>query len=278
VQPGIRAYADPTRIAQILTNLLSNAAKFTPAGLNVKVELEEKDKNAVVRVIDSGVGIPEDQIERIFTMFTRIEKPGMTTQPGLGIGLALARRLAEMHGARLTASSAGHDRGATFTLSLPLQSAAHAPTKNDDPITAGSPDVVSALKVVLIEDNPDILEIMSEWLRDLGHEVWEASTGLAGIDLIKMRGPDLVLCDLGLPDLDGVEICRRIRALPLEDGGPVMVALTGWGRDEDRSRTRLAGFDHHLVKPVKSQQLHRVLEAVTSAAAAGSWRRSANES
>jgi len=260
VPGGIRTRGDPTRISQILTNLLNNAAKFTPEDGRVKVELEDRGADAVVRVSDSGVGVPADQLERIFDMFTRIDRGGSAAQPGLGIGLALARRLAEMHGGSLTVSSAGAGRGATFELSLPLLPVPEAATRGDR--EPGQAAEVPGLKVLVIEDNRDVLETMSELLRELGHDVWEAGSGRRGVDLAEEIRPDLVLCDLGLPDTDGIEVCRQIRVLPSDRPQPFMVALTGWGRDEDRALTRLAGFDHHLVKPIKYDQLRGVLERV----------------
>jgi signal transduction histidine kinase len=257
----IQAQADHTRIAQILTNLLHNAAKFTPANGSIRVELTEEAGNAVFRVTDSGAGIRGDQLERVFDMFARIERPGVSAEPGLGIGLALARRLAEMHGGRLSVSSPGEGQGTTFTLQIPAI-APVAPAASE--ARAASEPPMAALGIVVVEDNQDIAEVLVTWLESLGHRVAVAHTGEAGVETIRKERPDLAICDLGLPDIDGVDVCRRVRAFP-GDPQPVMVALTGWGREEDLRATREAGFDHHLVKPVAPDKLHALLQSVSEA-------------
>jgi signal transduction histidine kinase len=265
----LSVFADQTRVAQILSNLLHNATKFTGAGGRVRVEIEQTGGFAVLRVIDSGAGIRPDQLERVFDMFTRIERPGVAVEPGLGIGLALARRLAEMHGGRLEAASDGEGNGATLSLYMPAPATASSP-----PEPAYRPKSVppggqasAALNVVIVEDNPDIAEVMVMWLEELGHGVSVAHTGKSGIELIRDRRPDLVICDLGLPDLPGVEVCRAVRAFDGEYR-PVVVALTGWGREEDRRMTKEVGFDQHLVKPVAPEALRNVLRSVGETRAA----------
>jgi CheY-like chemotaxis protein len=246
---------------------LNNAAKFTPEGGSIRVELEDSGDPIAVRVADSGIGVPGEQLERIFQMFTRLERPGVRTQPGLGIGLALARRLAEMHGGTLSASSAGVAQGTTFTLSLPRPSSTDQRARPAiAPVSSTEAGPVPRLKIVLVEDNHDVLETMSKWLRSLGHDVWGTEAGRTAVQLAGEVRPDMVLCDLGLPGMDGIEVCRQIRSLPPpgQRSAPVMVALTGWGREEDRAKTKQAGFDHHLVKPVKAEQLQKVIAAVVA--------------
>ena len=260
----ISAHADPTRVAQIVTNLLTNASKFTPEGGQVAVSLTLDEGRAVVRVKDSGAGVAADQLERIFGMFARIERPGFAAQSGLGIGLALSRRLAEMHGGTLNAASAGEGQGTTFVLSLPAlprSAAAVAPAAGE--ASTGSSPRANGTKVVIIEDNADVAEMLRMLLESMGHTVSLASTGHCGIDLVQSAQPDVVLCDLGLPELSGVEVCRRVRALP-GVVQPVMVAVTGWGREEDRRQTREAGFQYHLVKPVTIDSLDKVFRAAIS--------------
>jgi signal transduction histidine kinase len=264
----LTARVDATRIEQVLTNLLHNATKFTNDGGSIRVELGGTPEAAVLRVIDSGVGIRPNQLERVFDMFTRVERPGGGGEPGLGIGLALARRLAEMHGGKLTASSDGDGCGATFTLTIPLPEASQ-PAASAAPIGAPARTQASApLNIVLVEDNEDVAEMMLIWLEGLNHRVTVARTGSAGIEAIRAQNPDLVVCDLGLPDLHGTEVCKQVRSFS-SGSQPVMIALTGWGREDDVRRTKEAGFDHHLVKPVAPEKLSTLLKSVAAARSEG---------
>jgi len=258
---AVFATVDATRVTQILGNLLHNAAKFSPDAGRITVTLSHDSGAAQIRITDTGVGIPADQIDRVFDMFARVERFGTRADQGLGIGLALARRLADLHGGTLVAASEGEGRGATFTLTLPAPAppiAVPAGPATDSVARRGGGGLV--LKVLVIEDNDDVADTLADLLSDLGHQVWVARTGPDGLARVQDVLPDLVLCDLGLPGMDGVEVCRAVRALALAHQ-PVMVALTGWGREDDRRRTREAGFDHHLVKPVASDKLHAVLHA-----------------
>jgi signal transduction histidine kinase len=257
--PHVYAHVDQTRIAQIIGNVLHNAAKFTPEGGTIRIELDREDESAVIRVIDSGQGIAPEQIDRVFDMFARIERPG-AREGGLGIGLALARRLAEMHGGTLTAESAGRGQGTTVTLTLPALESEQR--KSDRPVTPETAPL-QALRILIIEDNDDVSDTMAAWLEQMGHRVSIARAGTPGVEQIREHAFDLVLCDLGLPDLDGLEVCRLVRQT--QDGGkPVMVALTGWGREDDRRRTKEAGFDAHLVKPVAADKLKSLLRGLSA--------------
>jgi signal transduction histidine kinase len=255
------ALVDSTRILQVIGNLLHNASKFTPPNGNVEVEITHEGATAIVQVKDSGAGIPHDQLGRVFEMFTRIERRGAggatTVDRGAGIGLALAKRLAEMHGGTLSVESAGEGCGSTFTLTLPALALAVK-------VEAGPVEVRAAggpLRIVVIEDSEDIADTLADWLESEGHSVQVARTGEEGLELVLGVQPDVVLCDVGLPRMDGVEVCERVRAHG-GDAQPVMVALTGWGQQQDRERTRVAGFDHHLVKPVGVDELSDVLSRV----------------
>jgi two-component system CheB/CheR fusion protein len=251
-----QALIDPTRVNQIVTNLLTNASKFTPRGGRITVELAVDGGAAAVRVTDSGAGIPADQVERIFDMFARITH-GDGGESGLGIGLALARRLAEMHGGRLMATSGGEGQGATFILTLPLAVGAAAAARAEPPTDPGMS--AATLNVLVIEDNEDVAETLTMLLEELGHRVSLARTGRSGVALVQEMEPNVVLCDIGLPGMDGLEVCRQIRALPTKTR-PIMVAVTGWGQDADRRKTQEAGFDHHLVKPVGIGSLNQLLQ------------------
>jgi signal transduction histidine kinase len=253
---------DPIRVAQIVGNLLHNASKYTAPGGRIDVELVAETDQVVIRVVDTGVGIPASQLARVFDMFTTIERSVPNANSGLGIGLALAQRLAVMHGGRLSATSPGEGQGATFTLALPVVGANAPASPELDPSAPATASVFAALRIVVVEDNDDAADMMGAWLESLGHQVQIGRSGPEGLALVEAVRPDLVLCDIGLPGMDGVEVCRRINELAL-DARPIMVALTGWGMDSDRRRTTEVGFHHHLVKPVALDKLREILLGVT---------------
>jgi signal transduction histidine kinase len=255
----VPVFVDTTRIAQIIGNLLNNASKHSPSGARVRVELRRDAEIATIRVVDEGSGIPNDQLARVFDLFTKVERSTQGANDGLGIGLALSRQLAELHGGTLTVASAGEGQGATFTLSLPT---GNAPAVADTSAvrSAVQAGFNEALSIVVVEDNEDAADTMATWLQQLGHEVRVARTGLEGVTMATEARPDIVLCDIGLPEIDGMEVCRRILlGTPV---APVMVALTGWGKGEDRRRTAEAGFHHHLVKPVRLDLLGDILQSI----------------
>jgi len=233
------------------------------------VQRDGDGPTASIQVVDHGVGIPGDQLQRVFEMFTRIERAAPAENDGLGIGLALSLQLAKLHGGTLTAASEGEGKGATFTLSLP------APVTVPEDVTAASAEtsvkapppaveLLKGLRIVVVEDNEDAADTMSEWLVHLGHDVQVARTGPDGVALVLEQRPDVVFCDIGLPGMDGVDVCRDIvRGMQVP---PVMIALTGWGREADRRRTMEAGFQHHLVKPVAPEKLRTVLQSVERSA------------
>jgi signal transduction histidine kinase len=255
----VLAYVDATRVAQIIGNLLSNASKHSSQGAEIRIELRLEGAQAVLRVVDQGIGIPTEQLGRVFDTFTKIERREGTANDGLGIGLSLSRHLAELHGGSLVVASAGEGRGATFTLNVPTGDVTRS---IDGPATNDAPAVVPSreLKIVLVEDNEDSADMLSTWLEYLGHDVHVAHGGPEGLALVLETLPQVVLCDVGLPGMDGVEVCRRI--LREVSSPPTMVALTGWGMDEDRQRTREAGFQHHLVKPIALDALRNLLETI----------------
>jgi signal transduction histidine kinase len=256
---AVSAFVDPTRISQVIGNLLNNASKHSPSGARILLELVREADMAIVRVVDEGVGIPTAQLNRVFNMFTKIERSDSGTNDGLGIGLALSRRLAEQHGGGLSVDSEGEGRGASFTLTVPTGTRdGQRSSRPAEP--APSAASIAALRVVLVEDNEDAADLLATWLERLGCAVEVARTGPDGLLAVMEVKPDVVVCDLGLPGIDGLELCRRVvRGMPVP---PVMVALTGWGMAADRQRTLEAGFQHHLVKPVAMDQLLRVLQTV----------------
>ncbi len=261
VPRDIMMNADPVRVVQILGNLLHNASKFTPVGGTIRIEAVPDGPTARIRVVDSGIGIPPPQLDVVFQMFARIDRATATADRGLGIGLALARSLAEMHGGKLTAVSDGEGHGTTFTLTLPIErqvAAAGDLDASGAPLAPAAPAMV--LDVLVVEDNDDIADTLGDWLEMVGHKVRIARNGADGVALVLSAVPDVVLCDLGLPDMSGVEVCRAIRALEIATR-PTMVAVTGWGREHDLRATREAGFDEHLVKPVEPDRLRAILAA-----------------
>jgi signal transduction histidine kinase/CheY-like chemotaxis protein len=249
---------DAMRLAQVLSNLLNNAARYTDPGGRIALALRQASGEAVVEVSDSGIGIAPEKLADLFTMFGQIDRRDPRSQGGLGIGLALAQRLAQMHGGRVEAASEGPGRGSLFTLVLPL-----APDKPGDKPperpTAGAHGP-QPRRVLVIDDNQDAADSTAMLLGVLGAQPHVAYDGESGLAALKTWRPDLVLLDLGMPGMDGFEVARRIRA-DAETAALPVVALTGWGQQQDRQRTHDAGFDRHLVKPADPQALQAVLEA-----------------
>ncbi|HWA71002.1 MAG TPA: response regulator [Polyangiaceae bacterium] len=253
---SLHVVGDPVRLAQIVGNLLHNASKFSPEGGEVELKLTYDDGRAVLQVVDGGVGIASDRMPLVFNMFARVDRETRGSNSGLGIGLALSRKLAQMHGGDLTASSSGVGEGSVFTLFIPAEPDAADP-RPEEAISA-PPKKRTNLDVLIIEDNEDSAEILMLWLTHRGCTARIASTGEQGLELAQAAKPDIILCDIGLPDMAGTEVCRRIREQEL-GYRPVVVALTGWGTEEDRRQTREAGFDYHLVKPVPPEKLEELL-------------------
>jgi signal transduction histidine kinase len=263
VDASLFTLADPIRLAQIVGNLLHNASKFTPTAGQIGVSLTFDDGRAKIEITDSGVGIAPEQLAHVFDMFTRVERPTTGANGGLGIGLALSRRLAQMHDGELTVASPGVGKGSVFTFWLPAEPG------SQEALDSGSrqarPKLAQAVDVLIIEDNNDSAELLALSLESRGYLASVAHTGPAGLALLQQKRPRVVLCDIGLPEMDGIEVCQRVRKLEL-GYRPVMIALTGWGMKEDLRRTQESGFDHHLVKPVAPETLFELLDRVTASA------------
>ncbi|MBX3471508.1 MAG: PAS domain-containing protein [Planctomycetes bacterium] len=248
---------DRTRLAQLVGNLLHNAGKFTPAGGRVEVRAEARAGSAEVRVEDTGIGLSPDLLRRLFDPFSQAEQGPDRSAGGLGLGLALVKGLAELHGGSIAAESAGPGQGAAFVLRLPL---AADKVADEPPGRDVGERGAQGLRVVVIEDNRDAAESLQELLVVVGHEVEVAFDGRAGLEAARALRPEVVICDLGLPGgLDGCAVARRLRAEPAT-ASALLVALSGYGQEEDRRRTREAGFDAHLVKPVGWSELEAVLD------------------
>jgi CheY-like chemotaxis protein len=247
------------RLAQIVGNLLHNAAKYTGDGGAITLAARSNGGRVEIVVRDTGIGIPPESMPRIFELFTQIPSDRVSTTGGLGIGLALVRALVELHGGEIQANSKGQDQGSEFVVRLPLL--APEALADDASTKARKETTVQVRRNILIaDDNQDALESLALMLRMEGHEVVCASDGEEALALAGQRRPEIVVLDVGMPKLDGCEVARRIRA---EDWGrgAVLVALTGWGQDVDRRRSREAGFDMHLVKPVDPATLCDMLVA-----------------
>jgi len=247
--------ADPTRIEQILGNLLGNAFKFTPEGGTIKVSVEKVGDDAVLRVSDTGIGMSAELAERAFEPFVQGERPLDRSYGGLGIGLTLVRRLAELHGGTASAESEGPGKGSVFTVRLP---AARAPELSR--WRTGPRPAAAARDVLVVEDNDDARETLRRMLELEGHRVRTAADGVSGLEAVRSAPPEIALIDIGLPKMDGYELARRIRREVSGARQPYLVAVTGYGLPEDRKRTLEAGFDMHVVKPVDAALLADVLE------------------
>ncbi len=249
--------ADPTRLGQVFANLINNAAKFTPKGGRITVGADVQGADLVVRVTDTGVGIPADMLPRVFDMFTQLDRATEHAQGGLGVGLTLVRGLVEMHGGSVEATSGGAGAGTTFTVRLPRATAVAPPAQQ----TSTTEKRTRGLRILVVDDNVDAAEMLAMLLEVEGNETRLSHTGEAAlVDMLEFA-PDLVLLDIGLPEISGYEVARRVRA-NAQIHQPVLVALTGWGSEEDRRRAHEAGFDQHLVKPVDMAKLRSVLDSL----------------
>jgi signal transduction histidine kinase/ActR/RegA family two-component response regulator len=253
---------DETRLEQVVSNLLDNACKYTPAGGAVEIVVRAEGDAAVLTIRDSGSGIAPDVLPKIFDLFSQGARTLDRSQGGLGLGLTVVRRLIDLHGGTIAANSDGLDRGATFCVRLPLTSA---------PIEASAQSAQAAtapLSIVVVEDNTDNRQLVGEILRMHGHRVVEAEDGISGVAAILDDGVDLAIVDIGLPGWDGYEVARRVRAAPA--GARLrLVALTGYGRDEDKALAREAGFDLFLVKPFDIEKFLAALAQLQGSAASG---------
>jgi signal transduction histidine kinase len=247
--------ADPIRLAQVVTNLLNNAAKYTPPHGHIAVAASLEGRQAVLRVRDDGIGMAPELVSRVFDLFMQGDRSLAHVSGGLGIGLTIVRKLVELHGGTVSATSEGRGWGSEFVVRLPIVGAPAATSG----VPAGEVRRLPPLRILVIEDNADTRELIRALLARDGHRVRVADRGASGIDLAHSVRPDVALVDIGLPDVDGYEVGRRIRAILGESVR--LIALTGYGQAEHRQRSEDAGFDAHLVKPVSEQLLRETLAA-----------------
>lgn len=260
----IELEADAARLAQVLGNLLNNAAKYTPARGRISLSVERASHEAVIRVRDTGIGIPQEMLSRVFEMFLQVEDAIERTQGGLGIGLTLVRRFVEMHGGTVTVVSGGKNRGSEFTVRLPLLMATAAAAANQPQAAPGGPTAPHC-RILIVEDNTDGAQTLSRLLVLAGHDVRVARDGISGVESVEKFKPDVVLMDIGLPELNGYEAARRIRQ-GKHGRNVTLIAMTGWGQAEDQRRARQAGFDLHFVKPLELSALQEVLQSLDACA------------
>jgi PAS domain S-box-containing protein len=254
----VRLEADPTRLEQVISNLLNNAAKYTMPGGHVWVTAEREGEEAVVRVRDTGIGVPPDVLERVFEPFVQSDGSLARTDGGLGIGLSLVRSLVEMHGGRVEAASPGLGQGSEFVLRLPAQLACETVLPAE-----AAPEVFSrGLRVLVVEDNIDAAESLATLLRLWNHDVNVVHDGRMALEAAREQQPEVVLLDIGLPGLDGYQVARRLRdEIGLDHA--LLVAMTGYGQPEDRRRSQEAGIQYHFVKPVEPLVLRNLLAGAT---------------
>ena len=253
----IQLYADPNRLAQIFSNLLSNSAKYTPDGGRISLSGSAQAGDLLVRITDSGIGIPKDLQGDIFDMFAQIDRPLEKSHRGLGIGLTLVKQLVELHGGTIEADSQGENQGSEFRVRMPIlvESPTHAGLP---PAVDGDGKPGSWLRVLVVDDNRAAADMLNMVVKMLGNEARTAYDGVEAVAEAEKFRPHVILMDLGMPHMDGFEAARRIRQ---HDWGEniVLVALTGWGQEKDRQETMAAGFDQHLVKPAEPSELQQLL-------------------
>jgi signal transduction histidine kinase/ActR/RegA family two-component response regulator len=257
----LQVYADATRLAQVVSNLLNNAAKYTEPAGRIGLAVERLDGEARVSVRDTGIGIAPDMLPRVFDLFMQAESSADRAQGGLGVGLSLVRRLVEMHGGRVEAHSAGLGRGTEMVVRLPVPPGPVAEEAPAAPaVRSPQAGAAGAFRILIVDDNEDSAESLAVLMELAGHEVRTAFEGLSALEEARTFRPGVVLLDIGLPNLDGYEVARRLCQEPGRDR-MLLLAMTGYSQEEDRRRSREAGFDHHLVKPVDLDKLRGLLDS-----------------
>jgi CheY-like chemotaxis protein len=249
---------DSVRLIQVVSNLLTNAAKYTAVGGEITLGSHRESEEVVIFVRDNGVGLAPEALAQVFTMFTRIESEISRSEGGLGIGLALVKGLVELHGGRVEALSAGRGKGSEFVVTLPRSVVSKASPVRQRTDGNGGTSPVSR-RVLIADDNHDGAETLGMVLETLGHEIHLAHSGGEALDAAARCRPEICILDIGMPDLSGYEVARRIRH---EAWGAeiTLIALTGWGQENDKRLAYAAGFDHHLTKPVDPERLAQLLE------------------
>ncbi|SNS52761.1 PAS domain S-box-containing protein [Noviherbaspirillum humi] len=256
-QQPLHIDADLVRMAQVLSNLLDNAAKYTPDGGRIVVGVDSRGDEVLISVTDNGIGIDADLLPRIFDLFTQLESARPRRRGGIGIGLSITRQIVALHGGVLSADSAGPGKGSTFSIRLPQAVPMSAGAKAD-PLSSRPGTSLACRRILILDDNADAADTLGALLAMSGHEIHVAHTGAEAIDMAQRLHPDIAFLDIGLPDMSGHEVARALRAIASLNG-LVLVALTGWGADSDVRQSREAGFDFHLTKPVTTAAIKAIL-------------------
>jgi CheY-like chemotaxis protein len=252
--------ADLTRMAQVFSNILNNAAKYTEPGGQIWLTAAREGDDVTVSIKDNGIGIPPHMLPNVFDMFTQVDRSLERSQGGLGIGLSIVKRLVEMHGGAVEAKSEGHGAGSEFIVRLPVVLSVVTPQSGADEGTSAS----GRRRILVVDDNHDAANTLAMILKLTGNESKTAHDGLEALEVAEKFRPDLILLDIGMPKLNGYDTARRIRQQPW--GKHItLVALTGWGQDDDRRKSQEAGFDVHMVKPIDPKDLEKLLATLTTA-------------
>jgi CheY-like chemotaxis protein len=251
---SVEVDGDLGRLAQVFSNLINNASKFSDRGSRISITVERERDTAIVRVTDTGVGIASDQLPKIFEMFAQVDQPQGKTAGGLGVGLWLAKTFIELHHGTIEARSNGSNRGSEFVVRLPVHEAGMADASVDESVIK---DPGPQRRILVADDNTDAAVMLAETLGLTGHDVRIAHDGETALSVAADFRPDVVILDIGMPGLDGYEVARRLRQR--FDGNVRLIALTGWGQPADRQRAAEAGFDQHLTKPVELADLYRAI-------------------
>lgn len=254
----IYLHADAARLEQVFANLLNNSCKYTNPGGKITISAKRDGKDALVTVTDNGIGIPPDKLDSIFEIFTQVDESVERSQGGLGIGLTLVRRLVQMHGGTVAAKSQGQGMGSAFVVRLPTSDAAET-----EQVQAATEARLRPHRILIVDDNEDTAASLAALLKITGHDTYVAHDGMAALEAAETHRPEVMLLDIGLPVLNGYEVCRRVRQQPWGKD-IVLIAQTGWGQDEDRGKSRTAGFDGHLVKPVDYGGLMSLLSSLVA--------------
>jgi len=250
---------DKKRLVQVITNILTNAAKYTPDGGTIALRSQASAGHVDIEIADNGIGMTRDLAEHVFELFSQAERSSDRSAGGLGLGLALVKSLVELHGGSVTCDSAGPGQGSRFNLRLPRLPADDAPGPAHG--EAGAMTSSAALRVLVVDDNIDAAEMLAMVLESLGHQVTVEHSARAALARAPVLRPDVCVLDIGLPEIDGNELAQRLHAQP-ETAGTVLIAVTGYGHDSDRRQSHAAGFAHHLVKPADTGRLAAILAEI----------------